>query len=175
MTPDQMRKKIRHGKGWLGHKHGKGSTPEAVAPMQDWFPTMVENLGIRTVADVGCGNSDWFPKHCCEYQGFDLVPQEPEAIELDITTTKLPDRYDLIVMRYVLNHLSNKNTRRALDNILHRSTYFLISNFERQETEWRTCKERLYPIQGMRLLDTFPDHDGRKNKRMELYRNDPTS
>ena len=166
MTLDRMHAKMQT--GWTMGRSvcGKGSDSEAVAPMIGWFPDFVERYGIVTCADVGAGDLAWFPKDAVDvYNPYDLIPRHPSVTQLDCVTATLPP-HDVIVCRYVLNHISANFARRALERFTNSgSKYLLISMFDKNEQYWR--EHDMYPLPG--LVETFPDHDGRKNKRMELH------
>lgn len=165
MTHDHMLEKMK--RGWAGPICGKGSSPEAVAPMQGWFPGAAAHYDWKKIADVGAGDNHWFPM-VPGYEAFDLVPRAEGVIEFDCTTDLLPQVYDVVVCRWVLNHLSTELAALALSLLRQRTKMLLMSMFNQQEEYWR--RFGMYPLRNAELLAVFEDHDGRKNKRMELYR-----
>lgn len=117
---------------------GPGSGPTATLRIARAIVALVDQLGIRSVLDVGCGDGYWMPD-LPGYVGIDVVPQA-----LDLARARHPDRvyrteplgtFDLVFTRDVMQHLSLEDGLAMLAAIratgstwLLASTYFDCEN-----------------------------------------------
>lgn len=62
---------------WNGGS-GPGSTPEFCRPLVEWLAAYVDQNGVRSVVDFGCGDFQWMPEVLdrtgVSYVGLDVVP-----------------------------------------------------------------------------------------------------
>lgn len=109
-------------KGWHGGLPetvcGSGSTMAGTKLQRGWIPGIVRKYGIRSIADIGCGDLNWFPlmNLDVDYQAFDLVPRKPEVQQFDLVR-QVPPAVDLILCLWVLNHLPFDDCEAALANL----------------------------------------------------------
>lgn len=126
-------------RGWRGGLAdgtvcGQGSTMQNTAAIRQWLPKLVEQYGIRSVADAGAGDMHWIKRvdWAVDYRPFDLIPRSHEVQKLDITREVLPEA-DAILCRMVLNHLidDDDTTRieQALRNFKQAGRYLLATHF----------------------------------------------
>lgn len=114
---------------------GKGSRFENTEEIRRFIPHVIESCGIKTIADVGCGDQNWIhdclptdPSCGIKYVGFDILPRRPAVIQFDVTREVLACRFDLVMCIYVLNHVYPDAAERALRLIKEsRSTFLLMS------------------------------------------------
>jgi hypothetical protein len=61
-----------------------------------------------SIADFGCGDQKLKEALCpfpCSYQGFDLLPQSNDVIQLDLTSDAIPLHFDVSVLLGVLEYI----------------------------------------------------------------------
>lgn len=111
---------------------GKGSKLENTFEIRALLPRIIERGGIRTVADIGCGDQNWI-HHCLpdgiDYTGFDIKPRFVDVKPLDVTREVLPVGYDLVLCIYVLNHLKPDMAERALRLIKESGSKYLLMSY----------------------------------------------
>lgn len=128
----------------LGSELSSGQVTHAL----DLLRRMIPELGVRSIADVPCGDFNWMPvllrEHPeIEYHGYDVVPPLIEENRrrhpdhrfsvLDITIQP-PARADLVFTKDLVNHLSEKDVWLALKNMVASgSSYLMITNNTGQE------------------------------------------
>lgn len=121
--------------GWKGGTTetpcGRGSTLAHTQSIRARLPDLVREYGIRTVCDAGAGDLHWITRvdWDVDYRAFDLVPRHPQVAELDITSEWLPV-CDLILCRYVLNHLDTERVQQALERFRQSGKYLLATQHE---------------------------------------------
>jgi SAM-dependent methyltransferase len=124
-----------------GMGSGIGSMPEYTADYADLLQSFMEERGVRSVVDFGCG--DWqFSRHLDwkgrDYLGVDVVEDviernrrqygtESIRFELMRDAFALPGA-DLLVCKDVLQHLPNDVIRTYLRAFKAKYTYMLITN-----------------------------------------------
>lgn len=125
---------------WNGveSRSGPGSGSAATDLLVPELLALVDELGVRSVLDVACGDGFWMPD-LPNYLGIDVAP---EAIRL--ATERHPDRayrigdvrdlqleaFDLVIFRDALQHLSFVDGQAALDAIRATgSTWLLASTY----------------------------------------------
>jgi hypothetical protein len=122
-----------------GSDHGSGSVAHTALLLHRFIP----ELGVRTLADIPCGDFHWMGQTLIqhpgvEYVGYDIV--EPliarngrmhpgrSFVVLDIVT-EVPPRADLILCKDLVNHLYERDVRSALRNMVASgSTWLLITS-----------------------------------------------
>ncbi len=120
---------------------GPGSSLNATKVIREFIVELVGQYGIRTIADIPCGDLLWFRAmelKDLKYTGFDIVPElilelreEFPGQQFDIydATSDLLGAYDLILCRDLLVHLTSEQALRVLDNFKKSgSTYLLTCN-----------------------------------------------
>lgn len=110
---------------------GAGSEGSAAEEYCQLVSQFVRDQGIRTIADLGCGDfriGRRIAEQAARYVGVDIVPElvdyyqrhySDERISFqccDITSDALPEA-ELCLVRQVLQHLSNAEVESALRNI----------------------------------------------------------
>lgn len=132
-----MEKKFQTVK-WNGHVCGKGSIFKNTKNIRNLLTKVVEQFDIYTIADVGAGDLSWIHStkwpHEVKYTPYDLVPRHPDVIQFDITSQIVPPN-DLILCRYVLNHIEPDELRHEAQDLLKRSKskYILMTLTPRKE------------------------------------------
>lgn len=114
-----------------GGGSGPGSTPEFCRPLVEWLVDYVNQNGVRSAVDFGCGDFQWMPavldRTGIDYLGLDVVPSLIESHRarhprwsfevLDASTLdprELPDA-DLYWAKDVLQHWPDEAIVRFLD------------------------------------------------------------
>lgn len=134
--------------GWPGPTPcGNGSSLEAAAATVATLALVISAYGVHTLANVGAGDLFWWPRGV-DASHYDLVPRHPDVATFDATIQVLPPA-DLILCRFVLNHLSVDRARRVLTNFrVSGSKYLLLTTSRNQTMYWQdhqlTLPEALY-------------------------------
>ena len=119
--------------GWSGGLPetpcGKGSTLRSTEKQRKWIPILVLKYEIETISDIGAGDLNWiekviFPKFVL-YKAFDLIPRRPEVVTLDILKI-VPPKSDLIMCLWVFNHFTEKDIKKAMQNIIDSGSKYLL-------------------------------------------------
>lgn len=134
--------RIYQDNGWQNDESvsGAGSTHQATRAIRERLPYVFERRGITSVLDIPCGDYNWWPMmkllQPLEYIGgdvvFDLIGDNIEKFPqvdfrvLDVVRDNLP-RVDLIFVRDLLGHLSNREVKQALANIRWSGARFLMA------------------------------------------------
>lgn len=125
---------------WGGRESlsGPGSGTAATARVAEALKTLVAELGVTSVLDVGCGDGFWVP----DLPGYVGVDVAPEAIErarvnhptrvfevCDARRDVLP-RAELVIVRDAIQHLPLVDGRALLHNVVvSGATWLLASTF----------------------------------------------
>ncbi|MFI4940541.1 MAG: GlcNAc-transferase family protein [Burkholderiales bacterium] len=131
-------------------RSGNGSSLAATVALRVWLLTMLQTLGIRTLADAGCGDLNWMKELTASlryYFGYDIVAElvsdlrsvfkdRPNCFfsDADIVTATLPE-CDAILCRDCLSHLTLdaalmalKGFRRSGSRLLFATTHSVGKN-----------------------------------------------
>jgi SAM-dependent methyltransferase len=138
---------IYHSNGFEGDESvsGAGSSLRATVPIRQELPSLVRELGVRSILDASCGDFHWMKEVDfggeVRYMGADIVAElidrnqlaygNPSRtfVVLDITRDPLP-KVDLVLCRDCLIHFSDKHTKAAIRNFkLSGSRYLLTTTF----------------------------------------------
>jgi len=111
-------------RGWIGGLPetpcGHGSTLAATQAQREWIPKIIRKYRIKTIADVGAGDLNWFYKmtlpKSVKVLHSDIYPRRPEVATLDLLT-ETPPAVDMILCLWVLNHFDIPACRRAIENL----------------------------------------------------------
>lgn len=154
MSDVDMKNKMEPGVGWAtqGQKGscGIGSEMDNTGQIRHGLPNIMRDYDLISIADVGAGDRNWiqhtmFPSPM-NYDAFDLIPRHKIVTQLDCTKQSLPQGYDLILCRFVLNHLSPRMARDALRLFqASGSRYLLMTNCDNQRQYW--TQHGLWPLQ----------------------------
>lgn len=120
---------------------GPGSARASICVQHvDHCTKIIAQNGIRSIADVPCGDFKWMPLLLKEhpeidYRGYDIVKPLITANRkahphrrfrvLDITK-KPPERADLIFSKDLVNHLLERDVWRALANMVRSGATYLV-------------------------------------------------
>jgi len=173
---------------------GPGSTLFGTRVIREALPTIIERFGVRSIADVPCGDWHWMQQvdlSKVDYTGGDLVPELVEEIAarfggpnrqfvtLDLRSSPLP-KVDLFLCRDALFHFSNRDACAALANIRASGSRLLLSttwtdgvqhNRNIRTSRWRRIDLRLPPFNLPEPLETFPElHPTEPARAMCLWR-----
>jgi len=111
---------------------------------------MVAKYGIHSISDIGAGDLNWIGlvkwPHPIQYTPFDLVPRQASVQRFDLIN-EIPSQTDLILCLWVLNHLPNECSQKALTNLLASGSKYLIYSY------WPAMAEflNLQPIESVIL------------------------
>jgi hypothetical protein len=111
---------------------GLGSTLEVTEPLRQALPSLVQELNVGTLLDIGCGDFTWMRNVDlgCDYVGIDIVES---VIDTNRAAFASPSRQfllqdaveglgdlraDLVLCREVLFHLSFADAKALLRNAL---------------------------------------------------------
>lgn len=142
---------------WLSEESVSGSGSEresgAVRHSLDLLNRFTDELQIRSMADIPCGDFNWMPlfldRHPeVDYVGYDVVPAliaENRArfpgrrFEVLDITLKAPAQADLIFCKDMFNHLTTNDIWSALENMVASKPKYLMlttnKGFENVELE----------------------------------------
>lgn len=125
-------------------KSGPGSQIKSTEKICESLPFLIEKYDIKSILDSPCGDYNWMKtvdKKGAKYTGGDIVPKiirenskryknENTSFKvIDITSDDIP-KVDLIICRDCLQHLSQKNVKKALKNFKESgSKYLLVTNY----------------------------------------------
>ena len=125
-------------------RSGAGSTLTETASIRDALPGILDQLAIRSLLDIPCGDFNWMRQvnlDGIEYIGADVVHDLVAANNmacgdskrrferLDVISDRLP-KMDAVLCRDCLVHLSTEDGKRALANIRDSgATYLLATTF----------------------------------------------
>ena len=123
--------------GW-GSKRESGHVQAALAYLNEIIPAR----GVRSVADIPCGDFNWQPLLLerwpgLDYAGYDIVRsliadvrRKHPAVRFAVldVTKQVPPRADLILCKDLLNHLTYDDIRRALANMKRSGAMWLLAS-----------------------------------------------
>ncbi|QIZ33506.1 class I SAM-dependent methyltransferase [Saccharopolyspora sp. ASAGF58] len=147
---------------------GQGSEDAATARLRAEIPALLRRRGVRSIADVPCGDFGWLSRSelgVDSYFGGDIVPELIEHNRksyarpsrrfgvLNLTRDPLPTA-DLVLCRDCLVHLAFEQIWAALRNIrASGATYLLITTFPElrvnvdvETGDWRPLNFQLAPF-----------------------------
>lgn len=136
------------GKNWKGQGgsgKGDGTDPDSKMWVNYITEFITERDDIVKVADLGCG--DWkfsrfipWKELGIQYSGYDIVQNVVENnnkeyanenvtfFHQDIITSSSIKGYDLVIIKDVLQHLSDEHVIKILDSVLINNKYVIIKN-----------------------------------------------
>ncbi|SDY47312.1 hypothetical protein SAMN05216215_102768 [Saccharopolyspora shandongensis] len=147
---------------------GNGSENAATEHIRAEIPALLRRRGVRTVADVPCGDFGWLSTTDLgveTYFGADIVPElvarnrdryggaQRRFEILDLTADPLPAA-DLVLCRDCLVHLTFDQIRAALRNIRRSGARYLLTttfpelavNVDAETGDWRPLNFQLAPF-----------------------------
>jgi hypothetical protein len=173
---------------------GSGSSLDQTAAVRAALPALINELGIRSMLDVPCGDFFWMNTLDLDvdYTGGDIVAPLIERnkakfgsprrhfARLDLTTDQLPKK-DLILCRDCLPHLTNAEVRKAIAGFKRSgSTYLLTTQFDGRTKNvdgatgmWRAINFELAPWSfgpPLRVIDEQCPEEGYTDKRLALWK-----
>lgn len=121
---------------------GKGSDSQYAIPYAKLITKFIQDNQIHSIVDLGCGDfrvASHFANNCEHYIGIDCVQTLIDHNQktycsnndnimflcMDITQNKLPIA-DVCLVRQVLQHLSNSDIQKVLDNIKNTHYKYII-------------------------------------------------
>ena len=149
---------------------GPGSSLDATKVIRESIFELFDRYGIRTIADIPCGDFLWFRAmelKDLKYAGFDIVPEliselrevfPEQQFDIHDATSDLLGTYDLILCRDLLVHLTNEQAVKVIENFKKSgSTYLLATTFVNLETNvelrvprigvgWRPLNLAVFPF-----------------------------
>lgn len=152
--------KIYAGGGWGPIQSGGGSSPENTVEYREFLSNFIEENKIKTVYDFGCG--DWsFSKLIdwsnVKYTGIEIVEsvvnnlKQYEDVNIRFVFLSDVERFykckgDLLIIKDVLQHWTNKEITTFLDNVKDQFKFILITNSSTQSEDWQETPERSRPL-----------------------------
>jgi len=180
---------------WYSNKEsrsGSGSTLEATTSIRHQLPKALDQLGVQSVLDVGCGDFHWMSQveHSCKYHGVDISPSVIQLnIEnfssnrisfsvLDAVEGPIPKGFDLVLCREVLFHLSNHDSRKLIGNLLKSGAkYFafttdqsISANRDIESAEFRNVNMQIPPFNFPTPLRLIEDSGIRQSRAMGIWK-----
>lgn len=164
MSSEDMMRKMKPGVGWTNRnmkgRCGVGSEVGNAKNIRYNLPNIMRDHELVSIADVGAGDRNWiqhvnFPSPM-SYDAFDLIPRHRIVTQFDCTKQSLPQGYDLILCRFVFNHLSPRMARDAIR--LFQATgsrYLAMTNCDNQRQYWG--QHGLWPLQIGGKIEVFKD------------------
>lgn len=120
---------------------GEGSLPKHTRPYVAWLQAFLRKHRFQSIVDMGCG--DWQFSQLIDwsgssYKGFDVVGSVIDGNRAKYSSSAISFHHysgnsdelppaDLLIVKDVLQHLSNKNIAAFLQNT-HKYKYCLITN-----------------------------------------------
>ena len=151
---------IYAGGGWGPIQSGGGSSPENTVEYREFLSNFIAENKIKTVYDFGCG--DWsFSKLIdwsnVKYTGIEIVESVVSSLKKyeneNIRFVFLTDverfykcKGDLLIVKDVLQHWTNKEITTFLNNVKDQFKFILISNSSPQGEDWQETPERNRPL-----------------------------
>jgi hypothetical protein len=165
---------------------GPGSELDRTADLRRRLPALLEELGVRTLLDAGCGDFGWLrvtelPE---QYVGVDVVPELFAALEQDLQRGRTFLRADItrVLCRDVLIHFPDDDIVRAVENLRRTGARWLLTTtFVGRGTnepialgDWRTLDLEAPPFDfppPSRLIPDIPvlDRELYLDKRLGLW------
>ncbi|MCB1001361.1 MAG: class I SAM-dependent methyltransferase [Acidimicrobiales bacterium] len=147
---------------------GLGSSLAATEGLRAELPALLDELGVRSLLDLGCGDYTWMQTLSLdvEYHGVDVSARvieqnrrdHPEVrfSVLDATSDEIP-RADAVLCREVLFHLSLADSLRVIDNLRRSgSTYLLTTSDDSSSVNADIVSGDFRPINLCRAPFDFP-------------------
>ena len=187
-------------KAWGGSESqsGRGSSLAETAVIREALPTLVTELGVRTILDIPCGDGHWISQvmmNLERYIGADIVPDlladcrarwpaatrtATEFVHLNVIADHLPC-VDLIFCRECIVHFSFADAFSAFENMRASGSRYLLTttypgrkNADIATGEWRPINLQQKPFAfptPLRLInERSSDPPGNSDKSMGLWR-----
>lgn len=163
-------------------RSGRASSLDATQALRAALPSLLAELGVRTLVDVPCGDFGWMQAThlgAVEYVGIDLVPEivarnrarfegaGRRFLVGDLMHDPLP-ACDAVLCRHLLPHLSFRDALLALDRIRESGARWLLSttfggvdrNYDVVTGDFRAIDLQRPPFSlppPVRLLDDNPE------------------
>ncbi len=122
-------------RGWTGGMPetpcGNGSRVSTTKIQRGYLLKIINQFNIKSIGDIGAGDLNWIKvtgiPETVDYIPYDIYPRLPEIKKLDILKNR-PKKHDLLLCLWVLNHFSDEDVEKAVDNIKRsRAKYLLIT------------------------------------------------
>lgn len=176
-------------------RSGSGANRRAASTVRETLPSLVTELGVRTLLDVPCGDFHWMSElelAVERYVGGDIVPAliaenqrrhgsaRRRFMVLDLTTDPLP-RAELVLCRDGLPHLAHADVLAALANVRASGARWLLtttycgvqrSNPDIVSGDWRPLDLEKPPFSLPPPARAWPeplDERGYEDKRLALW------
>ncbi len=124
---------------------GKGSTLAFTNKLREQLPAVLAKLKVKSILDIPCGDGNWITQtnlSGIHYIGADVnrehistfiargvrlgcMPESREFYLIDAVNDSLPP-VELILCRDFLQHLSNKNVAKTIDNVKSSGALWLL-------------------------------------------------
>jgi hypothetical protein len=149
-SPDKLFTDIYRDNKWgnAESRSGSGSSLAQTEAVRQALPSLIEELGCRSLLDVPCGDFNWMKLLSLDvdYTGGDIVAELVESnqalygnsrrrfLRIDLLRDRLPAA-DLMLCRDCLIHFSNTDAMRALSRIKESGVVYLLTTFYADRTE----------------------------------------
>lgn len=170
---------------------GPGSEIQNTISIRKEIPNLINKLNIKTLLDIPCGDFNWFKEMNLDinYLGADIVDSiiiennlkySSELFnfkKLDITSDEIKSKFDLILVRDLFIHFSDKDIFKSLQNIKSsQSKYLLTTNYNDTKINVDIISGSFREINLMREPFNFPKpifeiHDSGNVKRPNTNKN----
>jgi len=137
-------------KNSFGTNSGPGSALECSKSYLDFLQIFVKDNKIQSILDLGCGDFNLmrhFNFKDIKYFGVDIVSfiinhniktysnNNIKFLQSNIIDFKLYEQFDLIIIKDVLQHLSNVNILKILNNIKNTKKIILVNDYLENNTD----------------------------------------
>ncbi len=130
---DLIKDKYQFKKGWSGGLPeticGFGSKVNATIKQREWIPKIIQKYNIETIGDIGAGDLNWIKftdiPVDVKYTPYDLIPRKAVIKQLDIIK-EVPEKHDLLMCLWVLNHFSDADAKSAICNLITSGSKYLL-------------------------------------------------
>jgi hypothetical protein len=127
--------------GGVDSKSGRGSDDNQTSVLREELPRLVERLKVETLLDIPCGDLNWISRTKftdVKYYGADIVDDlindlrskdqftDKKFFILDATKDRV-DKYDLILCRDLLVHLSTIDIFKVLNKFIKSGSKYLLT------------------------------------------------
>jgi hypothetical protein len=169
-NPEKVFTSIYRHNAWEGEESvsGPGSSLQGTAIVREQLPALFRKYHVKTLLDIPCGDFNWFKAvdlHGIHYTGADIVKElisqnnskyktsDCEFKAVNLMSDPLPES-DMIFCRDCLVHLSNRDIKKALKNIIKsRSKYLVTTSFTSRKNNvdintggWRPLNLQIAPF-----------------------------
>jgi 2-polyprenyl-3-methyl-5-hydroxy-6-metoxy-1,4-benzoquinol methylase len=172
---------------WKGSesRSGPGSSLKSTRKFLSVLEKFVKENNIKTIIDIGCGDFNWMKNFdfslIDKYVGVDIVKSLIESNNLNFNNDKISfihgniieykiERYDLVICKDVLFHLSFDDALNVIENIklsnsdvLVSTTFYDFDNFNIKSGDWRPINLETHPFNFKNYIELYKNIEDRND------------